>query len=717
VARLGQRALTEVDVTALMDEACTLVADVLDVGYAKVFEVLEGSAEMILRAGVGWRAGLVGHLRLDRSRSSHASFTIASAEPVIIEDLLAETRFEVHPLLREHGIRSGMSVVIPGQNAPLGVLGADASVKRSFSPGEVDFLQAVANVLGSVIERRRTDDQLAHQALHDPLTGLPNRALLIDRLAQALARTGRGGRALAVLFLDIDRFKLVNDGLGHGAGDELLKTLAARLRRVVRPTDTVARFGGDEFVVVCEEATDEATAVALAKRMCDAIGDHVELVGRRMQVTVSIGIVLADSTRDDPEGVLRDADAAMYRAKERGRARIELFDATLRERVMERLETEAALRQAIDRGELRLVFQPEVSLTDGRVVGVEALLRWQHPERGLLSPGAFLPMAEETGLIVPMGTWALEQACRHAKDWRGNHQDAPPFVVWVNLSARQLCEPGLPERVAEIVADTGADPTMVGIEITESVLMEDINAVGAALEALKALGLKLAIDDFGTGFSSLSYLKRFPVQMLKIDQSFVAGLGEDEGDSAIVRAVIELAHSLGLEAVAEGVETAGQLAALRRLGCDTAQGYYFDRPGAPSTISALLETGAHPAHAGRRVLVCDDDPDTRLLYRLALEHEGVKVDEATTSAQCIELAERLAPDVVVLDVFLPDIDGLSALPELLRTLPSVQVLVVSARGTSDLAARSRALGAADCFDKVDFVPRLPQLVQRYLPAA
>jgi EAL domain-containing protein (putative c-di-GMP-specific phosphodiesterase class I) len=301
--------------------------------------------------------------------------------------------------------------------------------------------------------------------------------------------------------------------------------------------------------------------------------------------------------------------------------------------------------------------------------------------------------------------------------WRGSHRNAPPFVVLVNLSARQLCEPGLPDRVAEIVAETGADPTMLGIEITESVLMEDIDAVGAALHALEALGLKLAIDDFGTGFSSLSYLKQFPVHMLKVDQSFVAGLGHDDGDSAIVRAVIELAHSLGLTAVAEGVETAQQMAALRRLGCDAAQGYYFDRPGSPAAISALLHSGSHPAHAGRRVLVCDDDPDTRLLYRLALENEGVKVDEATTSAQCIEMAGRLAPDVVVLDVFLPDVDGLSALPELLRTLPSTRVLVVSARGTSDLAARSRELGAEDCFDKVDFVPRLPQLVRRYLPAA
>jgi len=714
VARLGQRALSEVDMVTLMQEACTIVAEVLGVEMTKFFELDEG--EMLLLAGVGWRPGLVGHFRFDVARSSHSTFTLASSQPVVSEDIDKETRYEVHPLLREHGVKSGISVVVPGQTAPLGVLSANARSVRSYSPGEIDFMQAVANVLGSVIERRRADDQLAHQALHDPLTGLPNRGLLIDRLEQALARRGRGGGSLAVLFLDVDRFKLVNDGLGHGAGDELLRAVASRLLQVVRPSDTVARFGGDEFVIVCEEATDEPTAMSLANRICTSLGDHMDVGGRRMQVTVSVGIVLADASRTDPEAVLRDADAAMYRAKERGRARVELFDSSLRERVMERLDAEAALRQAIERDELRLVFQPEVSLADGTVVGVESLLRWQHPEKGLLTPGAFLPMAEETGLIVPMGTWALEQACMHATEWRGNHRDAPPFVVWVNLSARQLCEPGLSDRVADILTKTGADPEMVGIEITESVLMEDIDAVGAALRALETLGLKLAIDDFGTGFSSLSYLKQFPVHMLKVDQSFVAGLGQDDGDSAIVRAVIELAHSLGLTCVAEGVETAQQMAALRRLGCDAAQGYYFDRPGSPAAISALLGTGSHPAHAGRRVLVCDDDPDTRLLYRLALENEGVKVDEATTSAQCIEMAERLAPDVVVLDVFLPDVDGLSALPELLRTLPSVRVLVVSARGTSELAARSRELGAEDCFDKVDFVPRLPQLVRRYLNA-
>ncbi|MBV9255127.1 MAG: EAL domain-containing protein [Actinobacteria bacterium] len=715
VARIGQRALSEVDMATLMQEACALVAEVLGVEMTKFFELEEG--RMCLRAGVGWRPGLVGHFSFDVSQSSHSTFTLASSQPVVSEDLDNETRYEVHPILREHGVKSGISVVVPGQTAPLGVFSANARSVRGYSPGEVDFLQAVANVLGSVIERRRTDDQLAHQALHDPLTGLPNRGLLIDRLEQALARRARTGGGLAVLFLDVDRFKLVNDGLGHGAGDELLKAVAARLLHVVRPSDTVARFGGDEFVVVCEEATDEPTAVSLANRICESLSDRIEVGSRRMQVTVSVGIALAEPGRTDPEAVLRDADAAMYRAKERGRARVELFDSSLRERVMERLDAEAALRQAIDGEELRLVFQPEVSLADGTVVGVESLLRWQHPEKGLLGPGAFLPMAEETGLIVQMGTWALEEACRHATEWRGNNLDAPPFVVWVNLSARQLCEPGLSDRVREILERTGADPTMLGIEITESVLMEDIDAVGAALTALEALGLKLAIDDFGTGFSSLSYLKQFPVHMLKVDQSFVAGLGQDDGDSAIVRAVIELAHSLGLTCVAEGVETAQQMSALRRLGCDSAQGYYFDRPGSPAAISALLSSGSHPAHAGRRVLVCDDDPDTRMLYRLALEHEGVKVDEATTGAQCLEMAERLAPDVVVLDVFLPDVDGLSALPALMRLLPSARVLVVSARGTSDLAVRSRELGAEDCFDKVDFVPRLPQLVRRYLSAA
>ena len=320
--------------------------------------------------------------------------------------------------------------------------------------------------------------------------------------------------------------------------------------------------------------------MALAQRMSDAIRDHIELGGRTMQVTVSIGIVLADSRRGDPESVLRDADAAMYRAKELGRARFELFDDSVRERVMERLETEAALRLAIENDELRLVFQPEVSLTDGTVVGVEALVRWQHPDRACSGPGAFLPLAEETGLIVPMGTWALDQACRHATEWRGNHRDAAVRGV-----GQPLGPPALRTGAAAAGGRHRGDHRRRSDDGRDRDHREraDGGHRGGGrrpLRALKALGLKLAIDDFGTGFSSLSYLKRFPVDVLKVDQSFVAGLGQDDGDSAIVRAVIELAHALGLTAVAEGVETAGQMAALRRLGCDTAQGYYFDAPGA-----------------------------------------------------------------------------------------------------------------------------------------
>ncbi|HEV7862361.1 MAG TPA: EAL domain-containing protein, partial [Acidimicrobiia bacterium] len=460
-----------------------------------------------------------------------------------------------------------------------------------FDPKQVDFLTSVENILTAAVQRHDTEEALAYQALHDPLTGLANRALLLDRLSQAVARAGRQPAALAVLFLDLDRFKVVNDGLGHRAGDELLQAVANRLLAVVRPEDTVARLGGDEFVVLCEQLAGEAQASQLAERIAEALRRPVTVSQRDVTITASIGIVVADAGAVAPEALLRDADTAMYQAKERGRDRFELFDVPARRRVMERLDTEVALRRALERGELRLCYQPEVSFEDGRIVGVEALLRWEHPELGLQLPGQFLDLAEETGLIVPMGEWALEEACRTAGTFQRAARHAGPLVTWVNLSGRQLVQPGLPATIARILSETGADPATLGLEVTESAIMEDPRLSGETLRTLKRLGLQIAIDDFGTGFSSLSRLRRFPVDVLKVDRSFVAGIGRNEEDSVIVTAVVGLAHSLGLTAVAEGVETLEQSTALRAMGCDTAQGFYFSRPVEARYLMPLLEAG------------------------------------------------------------------------------------------------------------------------------
>jgi len=459
------------------------------------------------------------------------------------------------------------------------------------------FLYSTDQVM-DVTEQRETAERLAHQALHDPLTGLPNRVLFLDRLGHALERTERTGLQVAVLFLDLDRFKVVNDSLGHGAGDQLLVEVAHRLRTVVRPLDTVARFGGDEFTILLEDVPDEGQATTIAERIGVSISEPFDLSDSEVFVNTSIGIALGSGAAQSSEGLVRDADAAMYRAKEKGRARYEVFDDRVRATVVERLSLESALHRALARGEFQLNYQPEVDLRTGKVVAVEALLRWRSQERGLLRPGQFISVAEETGLIVPIGSWALREACHQAKRWRdlqrsqatvdlANSEPLPMPTVWVNLSARQLAHPGLVDSVAEALAEARCDPGSICLEITESVLMGDAGSTIETLEALRDLGVRLGVDDFGTGYSSLVYLKRFPVDLLKIDRTFTDGLGREPDDTAIVTAVVGLAHSLGLTAVAEGVETADQVAALRTLGCDVGQGFFFSDPLSATEIDVL----------------------------------------------------------------------------------------------------------------------------------
>ena len=451
----------------------------------------------------------------------------------------------------------------------------------------VDLFEDLAAI---AIERKRYEARLAYQAQHDPLTDLPNRTLFLEFLQLALARTRRRHDTFAVLFFDLDRFKVVNDSLGHDAGDELLVALARRLRGVVRPGDTVARFGGDEFTVLCDDlplasARDYATDVA--ERLLQTIRRPFLLDGEEQFLSASIGIALAGPGTERPEGLLRDADAAMYRAKERGKDRWELFDELMRATARERHETENALHRALERNELRVHYQPVVSLHDRSCIGAEALVRWAHPDRGLLAPAQFIDLAEETGLILPAGRWVIEEACRRSREWRMEH--GPGFVVSVNLSSRQLSNPDLVEHVRSALDDTGADAAGLCFEITENVLMDDAEATMGAITAVKRLGVGLSIDDFGTGYSSLGYLKRFPVGAVKVDRSFIDGLGSDPEDSAIVAAVIGLGHALGLTVIAEGVETDRQLAELAVLGCDAAQGYLFARPGPGADVAARID--------------------------------------------------------------------------------------------------------------------------------
>jgi diguanylate cyclase (GGDEF)-like protein/PAS domain S-box-containing protein len=452
-------------------------------------------------------------------------------------------------------------------------------------------------VARDVTERKNAEQELVHQALHDALTGLPNRALFLDRLGLALSRLERRPGLAAVFFLDLDYFKVVNDSLGHSAGDHVLVAVAARLQQSLRDGDTAARLGGDEFAVLCDDLVDEGEALQIAERLGAAVAaEPVNLSGRELVVTVSIGVAFATHSGQRPESLLRDADAAMYRAKERGRARFELFDAAMRARAVARLETEAALREALDHGHLSLSYQPEVLLVDGTLIGAEALLRWQPGADGEEvkngTPQAdVIAVAEETGLIVPIGAWVIGEACRHLARWREVAPDRAPKRVAVNLSGRQLARPELPDIVEAALSASGMSPNCLCLEITESVLMDDIEGAVAALKSLKAIGVEIAVDDFGTGYSSLAHLRRFPVDILKIDISFVAGLGRNPEDSAIVRAILALARTLDLAVVAEGVERVEQLHELRGLGCERAQGNLFSAPLTEPAFADLLANG------------------------------------------------------------------------------------------------------------------------------
>ncbi len=458
----------------------------------------------------------------------------------------------------------------------------DYLVKHEMNPTQLR--RAVMNA----IERNRSEVQLAHRALHDPLTGLPNRALFLDRLGVALDRSRRNATAVAVLFLDVDNFKEINDTLGHAAGDRLLEGLAERLRSMLRPMDTMARFGGDEFTFLFEDLATEREAVLIAERISRTA--HLPIIvndGEEYSVTVSIGIAMVRDPAIASEAVIREADAAMYRAKELGRARFELYDESSRQRAMERIELEAALRHAVERSELRVHYQPRVSLADpSQVVGFEALVRWDHPERGLIAPREFLPLAEETGLVLPIGQYVANEALReHARLRQSN----PEVTISLNLSARELGDMGLVSMLTGMMAASETDPRTLCLEVSEAAVSQDSESATRVLGSLKAAGVCLMLDDYGTGHASLQSLTRLPVDALKIHESFVSELSRDRAHAgAVIGAIVELAHALGLQAVAEGVETEEQREELRRLGCDTAQGFLFGAPVPAEEAEALL---------------------------------------------------------------------------------------------------------------------------------
>jgi diguanylate cyclase (GGDEF)-like protein len=440
-----------------------------------------------------------------------------------------------------------------------------------------------------VAERKQIEEQLLHNAFHDGLTGLANRALFIDHLKLALGRAERHeAYRFAVLFLDLDRFKFVNDSLGHTAGDQLLVAIARRLETIVRPGDTVSRLGGDEFTALLDDLKDAGEAESVAERLQRELAIPFNLGGHEVFITVSIGVAVSATGYQRPEDILQDADTAMYRAKRLGKARHEVFEQGMRAHAADVLGLERDMRQAIERRELFLEYQPIVSLGTGVLRGFEALVRWRHPERGVIPPLKFIPIAEETGQIIPLGLWVLREACRQMRRWRDLSPAGEPLTMSVNLSGKQFMQSDLLGQIQGVLMDTGLDPRSLKLEITETVVMDNIETATRTLEQLRALGVELSIDDFGTGYSSLSYLQSFPVSTLKIDRSFVSRMTESDGTAEIVRTIMSLARSLGMDVVAEGVETEGQRARLTDMDCEFGQGYYFSMPMGEEDVEAFL---------------------------------------------------------------------------------------------------------------------------------
>jgi diguanylate cyclase (GGDEF)-like protein len=583
LARLSQIALREYQLRTLIEEIVATVMRTLDLELCGVSRLRadEETLDVIVSAGQAHTPPTV-----PVKQGSQAGYAVRTRQPVVSDDLLSETRFHA-PGLLGMGMRSGVSAIIEGHERPFGILSAHSRRPRRFTTDDVNFLIAVANVLSAAVERNRKEEAARHAALHDPLTGLPNRTLAIDRLDLALARRRRAGTStVALLLIDLDRFTMVNESLGHGAGDEVLLALAGRLRQTLRVSDTAARMSADEFAVICESEGGVHDVVELAQRIGVEFGRPLPLDGGERVFTASIGIAVAESLKDSASSMLRDADAAMYRAKRRGPGSYELFDSAVRAQVLTRLRTEAELRHAIGEDQLCLHYQPILELPSGRPIATEALVRWQHPQHGLIPPLDFIPVAEETGLIAELGRYVLKRASEQCIAWQRQFDE--PLRMFVNVSGMQIVNPAFVEEVADIAGANGLAPGTLGLEVTESVLVE---AEGSAITVLSQLhdhGLRLMLDDFGTGYSSLGYLRSFPLDGVKIDRSFIDGLIDNREDAAIIRAIIDMCSALGLATVAEGVECEDQLNQLSELGCEYVQGYLLCHPMAAPEIGEFL---------------------------------------------------------------------------------------------------------------------------------
>ncbi|HUL91661.1 MAG TPA: EAL domain-containing protein [Burkholderiales bacterium] len=585
IAEFGQQAFASTDVEDVLKRAVELVSVALKADYCTVLELDRGGKQLLLKATSGWPEELKSRQAMPIHPGGRVEFVLSHREPLIVDDLRKESRFPESTLLK-FGVRSGIQVPIFGTAGTYGILSSHSRTPAHFGQDDASFLQSVANILAVAIERKNAQERLERLAQFDSLTGLPNRQLFHDRLLKTMAHARRGGSPMAVLFIDLDRFKLVNDTQGHSAGDRLLQEAAVRLLQCVRAGDTVGRFGGDEFGAIVTDLAKPGDAGVVAQKVLDSLAQPFKLDAHDTYVSASIGITLFPADGDHPEALVMNADTAMYRAKEQGRNTYQYFTREMNERALARVHMEAALRRAIEHKEFLLHYQPKVDLTTRTICGFEALLRWQHRERGLVLPGEFVSILEDAGLIVQVGEWVLQEVCSQIRSWQ--REGLPVKPITVNLSARQFQQKDFEATVRHVLREAQVDPALVEFELTESLLMSDPEGAARTLRGLKDSGVRISVDDFGTGYSSLAYLKRFPIDALKIDYSFVRDITTDPEDAMITLAIIGLAHNLKLRVVAEGVETQEQLELLASKGCDEIQGYRFSMPTTAGECAQML---------------------------------------------------------------------------------------------------------------------------------
>ncbi|MCC7486291.1 MAG: EAL domain-containing protein [Burkholderiales bacterium] len=694
IAEFGQQVLAGVELAPMLERAAELVAATLAVELACVLELDPGEPRLLYRATVGWPREWIGTRTVPLDPGKRLARVIDTREPLVIDDYGAASPF-CASRLTAHGVKSGAIVPVLGPAGVSGVLGVHSRSPRRFTGDDVSFLRGIAGILAIATERKKAEDRLARLAQFDPVTGLPNRHLLRDRLGQSLNHARRNGWLAGLLFVDLDRFKTVNDTFGHGMGDRLLAEAAARLKNCVRNGDTVARLSGDEFAIVLASLAKSEDAALVAQKVVAALAAPFDLAGNETYVSASVGIAVCPADGEEPEALLRNADTAMYRAKEQGRNCYRFYLPQMNERLMERMQLEARLRGALDRGEFLLHYQPKVRLDTGEVSGFEALLRWQQ-EGKLVAPLEFIPILEETGLIVPVGEWVLRSVCRQIRQWEGEGIAPPPVAV--NLSARQFQSRDLAATIRRILEESGVAPDLIELELTETLVMSDAEESIEMLRELKRLGVRLSVDDFGTGYSSLAYLRRFPLDTLKIDRTFIRDIVTSPDDATLALTIINLAHGMRLRVVAEGVETREQADFLRRHGCDEMQGYYFARPLDVAACTRALHEGMRlagaggaPADARPALIIVDENERDLASLEQALGAGGFNVLTATSPAAGFALLARHDAAMVVSGSDMPEMSGLAFLANVRKLYPGA-VRALLARSDPPLAGAPDAAG-------------------------